>query len=146
MNNLMTGFFDMTKYDLDTLIRDWASGWSSASELPAFLSLFTDDAVYEDVAAAHIQHGKGEIENFYLSARNAFPDFNVRLTSHMAVEGRAAAEWHMTGTHQGELLGIPATHKPISVRGASVFELSGNKIKRVADYYNMAEMVSQLGA
>lgn len=127
------------------LIQDWAAAWSGALPLDRFLALFTDDAIYEDVAAAHLQRGKSEIEGFYRSARVAFPDFKVELTSLVAGIDRASAEWRMTGTQKGELMGLPATHKTISMRGISAFELTGGKIKRTTDYYNMAEMMKQLG-
>lgn len=92
-----------------------------------------------------MQRGKSEIENFYKASRSAFPDFKVELTSRSADGDRATAEWHSTGTHQGDLLGLPATHKAISLRGVSIFEFAGSKIKRVTDYYNWAELVRPLG-
>lgn len=39
------------------LIADWAQH-ASSHDLEQLLSLFTDDAVYEDVAAGMVSHGK----------------------------------------------------------------------------------------
>jgi hypothetical protein len=35
--------------------------------------------------------------------------------------------------------------QPISVRGANIFELEGDRIRRSADYYDVAGILAQLG-
>ena len=40
---------------------------------------------------------------------------------------------------------MPATNKPFSVRGASVFELQDDKFKPCSDYWNMATVLKQSG-
>lgn len=51
----------------------------------------------------------------------------------------------MTGTHQGDLAGMPATHKKFSIRGASVVELNNARIKRISDYWDLVTFLKQLG-
>jgi hypothetical protein len=72
-----------------------------------------------------VNHGTTELANFYSLVFDAFPDFKIELTSHFVAGKWAGAEWLMTGTHQGDLPGLPATNNPFSLRGASVFELQG---------------------
>ena len=55
----------------------------------------------------------------------AFPDLRFALTWALVAGERAAAEWTMSGTQAGDFTGLPATHEPFRVRGASVFELVG---------------------
>lgn len=110
------------------------------------LALFTDDLVYEDVAAEHIMRSKRELAEFYTMGHAAFPDFQLQLTSHVVSGSRAAAEWTMTGTHRGALFGLAATGKRMSMRGVSVFEIQGDQLRRCTDYYNVATMMKQLGA
>jgi steroid delta-isomerase-like uncharacterized protein len=74
-----------------------------------------------------------------------FPDFKIELTSQSTNGKRADAEWILSGTHKGDFPGLPATNKRISVRGASVFELQGNKLSRCSDYWDMATALKQIG-
>jgi hypothetical protein len=42
-------------------------------------------------------------------------------------------------------LGVPATGKPFAVRGVPVFELEGDRLRRIADYYNLLGVMAQVG-
>jgi len=92
-----------------------------------------------------VNHGKTEVANFFTLVFGAFPDFKMELTAHFVAGTWAGAEWLMTGTHQGDLPGLPATHKPFSIRGASVFELHGTRFSRCSDYWDMATFLKQIG-
>lgn len=126
-------------------IEEWAAVWSSPAMREQFLSLVTDDCVYEDVTMGVVNHGKTEVANFYTLVFGAFPDFKMELTAHFGAGNWAGGEWLMTGTHQGDLPGLPATKKPFSIRGASVFELQGTTFKRCSDYWDMATFLKQIG-
>jgi steroid delta-isomerase-like uncharacterized protein len=54
-------------------------------------------------------------------------------------------EWTMSGTHQGDLPGMPATGRSFSVRGATVLQLADGLISRNSDYWDMATLLGQLG-
>jgi steroid delta-isomerase-like uncharacterized protein len=51
----------------------------------------------------------------------------------------------MSGTHKGDLPKIPATGKPFSVRGSTIYELREGKIKRNSDYWDMVTFLKQIG-
>jgi predicted ester cyclase len=51
----------------------------------------------------------------------------------------------MRGTHRGDLPGMPATGKQVDVRGASILEFAGDRIRRCSDYWDMATFLKQLG-
>jgi steroid delta-isomerase-like uncharacterized protein len=126
------------------LVENWASAWSSR-DVAKVLSIFTDDCVYEDVTMGVVNHGKTELETFARGIFAAFPDFTLQLTSQFAAGSWAGAEWTMSATHKGDLPGLPATGKRFSIRGATVFELQGEKIRRVSDYWDMVTFLKQTG-
>jgi steroid delta-isomerase-like uncharacterized protein len=127
------------------VIEEWAAVWSSPTMREQLVSLFTDDCVYEDVTMGVVNHGKTEVANFYTLVFGAFPDFKIELTSHFVAGNWAGAEWLMAGTHHGDLPGLPATNKPFSIRGASVFELRGTRFSRCSDYWDMVTFLKQIG-
>jgi steroid delta-isomerase-like uncharacterized protein len=135
----------MATSDVEKLIKNLTLAWSSPNALDKFLFLFTDDCVYEDVATGAIVHGKTELAQFYQQGRSAFPDFKIEVTSSFGTSHRAGAEWIASGTHRGDLPELPATNKPFSLRGASIFELLDNRVKRCSDYSDMAALLRQLG-
>ena len=52
---------------------------------------------------------------------------------------------HLTGTHKGPLLGIPATNKKIDTHGCNVIELRNGKAVRSRLYADNATLFQQLG-
>jgi hypothetical protein len=40
---------------------------------------------------------------------------------------------------------MPATGRRVDVRGASIFEFSGERIRRCSDYWDLATFLGQLG-
>ena len=75
----------------------------------------------------------------------AFPDVRSELISTTAQGDRAVAEFRARGTHNGELLGVGPTGKPVDVRVCNVVELREGKIYREREYFDTATMWSQLG-
>lgn len=128
----------------DTALEGWAEHWSS-HDMAQLLSLFTDDCVYEDVTLGIVNHGKGELAAFATGFFTAFPDFHVELLARFDTGAWAGVEWRMSGTHEGDLMGTPPTHRHFSLRGASTFALHGGKIQRCSDYWDFVTFAKQLG-
>ncbi len=47
--------------------------------------------------------------------RKGFSDIQWNITDIVADTDKVAVKWDMTGTHDGDFMGIPATNKKISV-------------------------------
>ena len=134
----------MSTINLEHTLDEWAAGWST-QDIERVLSLCTDQCLYEDVPLAVVNHGKEELRAFGQQVFNAFPDFKIELTTHIAAADWAMLEWTMSGTHQADLPGMPATGKHVEVRGASIVEFVGARIGRCSDYWDMATFLKQLG-
>src|SRR5215831_16429565 len=131
--------------EVERVLDDWATAWSS-HDTAKMLALFTDDCVYEDVTLGVVNHGKEELRAFADGTFAATPDFKVELTARFVAGNWAAMEWVMSGTHKGDFPGLPATGKRFSaVRGATVLELQGSKIRRNSDYWDAATFMRQVG-
>ena len=126
------------------LIETEAGGWSPKN-MDQLLSVFTDDVTYVDTPLGSTFRGKEELRAFAQSFFNAFPDLKAVITSTVISGDRAASEWIFTGTQTGDLAGMPASNKQMDLRGVSIYEFEGGKIKRKIDYWDMATMLKQLG-
>ncbi len=60
--------------------------------------------------------------------RGAFPDLNWGIDEMIAEGDRVVARTTMTGTHLGELFGIPPTGKQVSMYGVHILRIAGGKI------------------
>ena len=134
----------MATVEVERVLEEWAAGWS-AHDVDKVAALFTDDCVYEDVPLGAINHGKEELKAFGRPFFQAFPDFTIELTACFAADAWAAMEWLMSGTHEGDLPGMPATGKSFSVRGSTILELRDGRIRRNSDYWDMATFLKQVG-
>ena len=135
----------MTMSSTDTALKEWAAAWSSGDP-DRLASIFTDDGVYEDGTMGVLTGGKAELKAFADGIFAAIPDFTVELSSLFTSGPWAGMEWTMSGTHRGDLPGLPATGKPFTLRGASILELSSGQLARCTDYWDMVSFLRQIGA
>ena len=131
---------------LEKQARDSLKAWN-AHDVDKILSEWTDDCIREDVALGTLYRGKAEVRATLESEFSAFPDFKLEFKSVIASGDRVATEWVTTGTFKGvlTLVGIQPTGKAFSLRGVSIVEMRGDKIKRFTEYYDSSTLFKQLG-
>ena len=126
---------------LDRYLDAW-----NAHDPAAVARHMADNAVYEDVALGRVLHGPSEIAKFVEEATRSSSDFRFEVVSLITTGSDYANEWVMLGTNDRALPGVPATGRSFRVRGASVGKLdSSGLIVENRDYYNLAELLTQLG-
>jgi steroid delta-isomerase-like uncharacterized protein len=78
--------------------------------------------------------------------RHAFPDFHVSSLDEVAEGDTVAVRWEVTGTHQAEIMGIPATRKAVTTPGMTFYRFSGGRI--VEMWWNVDHLgtMRQVGA
>ncbi len=97
----------------------WNTGdVSKAADIfsPKFVDHFTNDTGIDEAAQL--------IGRF----RTAFPDLKFTLDDEFAAENKVVHRWTMSGTHQGELMGIPPTSKAATWTGITIFMFEDGKI------------------
>ena len=115
-------------------IEQWAAAWS-ARDPERLLQLFTADLVYEDVPMGAICRGTTELRAFAESVFARLSDVSFELQSIFADGSKGGAEWVMRVARAG---------RHAEVRGASLFDFDGDRIRRCSDYWDMATYVRQL--
>ena len=68
-----------------------------------------------------------------------------RPKSVVAELDKVAVGLRLSGSHQGELMGIPATGKPIAITGIEIFRLADGKIVEQWVAVDSMGMLQQLG-
>ena len=85
-------------------------------------------------------------KQFVTAIHTTFPDINFTIEDLAAEEDKVAFRWTMIGTHNNEFMGIAATGKQFTVKGATFARLSNEKMSEAWLYWDRLKMVEQLGA
>jgi steroid delta-isomerase-like uncharacterized protein len=101
---------------------------------------FSEDGVYEDVAAGHISRGRAEVCKWAEEAFADIENFRIEIVSSSFYNGGGAVEWVWSGTDKGLL----KTGKNFSVRGVSIIEVRRENISRYKEFYNFSTVMKQL--
>lgn len=127
------------------VVREWAAAWNTGSH-ERMVGLFTEDGVYEDHAFQVVFNGKDGIAQWVSITNQVIDDTHVEVEEASRAGDRIYVEWTFSGTNSaGGLAGQPPTGESFSVPAVSVFEMEGGKIRRVDDYYNLADLLRQVG-
>ena len=122
------------------LAQRWADAWNS-HDADAVAELFARDGFFEDVPFGVVAHGTSEIRAVAQSFFTVVPDLHISVVSGSLNGGRGSIEWVFSGTDQG----VYRTGKTFAVRGTTVLELTGNRISRDSDYWDLATLLRQIG-
>jgi len=124
---------------------NYLDAWN-AHDSTAVARYMADDAIYEDVALGRVLRGPSEIASFVEEATRSSSDFRFEEVSLFMAGNDYANEWVMLGTNDRARPGAPATGRSFRVRGASIGRLdTSGRIIENRDYYNLAELLTQLG-
>ena len=86
------------------------------------------------------------IQDFIATTQNSFPDFRIRIEAEIAEGDLVVLRQTMSGTQQGEFMGLPASGKQFSMIGVYIFRIAGGKIAELWGLSNSLGMMQQLGA
>src|SRR3954451_17875903 len=105
-----------------------------------------DDVIWRDVALGLPMQATAALEQAAQAYMTAFPDLHVKVNSYTVDGPRLAQEWTSTGTHRGEIMGIPPTGRWVQTFGALVTTSDDNgQVIEGSVYWNPMEMMRQLG-
>jgi steroid delta-isomerase-like uncharacterized protein len=77
--------------------------------------------------------------------RSSFPDIHWTVEDTIAEGDLVAARWTSTGTHQGELAGIPPTGASVAGTGISILRIAEGKVEEEWASWDALAVMQQLG-
>ena len=102
--------------------------------------------MFTDIGTGQVSHGREEVREAVKGLFATFSDLHIDRTSNIAQGSMLAHEFMMSGVHSGSVPGLDATGMSFSLAGAIVAETRDGKISRATEYWNMADLLSQVGA
>ena len=89
--------------------------------------------------------GPGGLKPVFAMLREAFPDIAVEISAVLAESDRIACRVCVTGTHRGDLFGVPASGKPIRFALHEFHEFAGDCIRRSFHMEDLFGLFMQIG-
>jgi steroid delta-isomerase-like uncharacterized protein len=77
--------------------------------------------------------------------RAAFPDLRFTVEEQVAEGDTVVTRWAVTGTHRGEMMGIPPTGKQVAVGGIWISRIRGGQVVEEWGVSDELGMLQQLG-
>jgi steroid delta-isomerase-like uncharacterized protein len=107
--------------------------------------LVTADFVNHDSAAPEPTVGPDAAKASIKGYRAAFPDLRIAIEDQIADDDRVVTRWSAKGTHEGELMGMPATGKQATVIGITIDRIVDGRIAETWTNWDTLGMLQQLG-
>jgi steroid delta-isomerase-like uncharacterized protein len=131
-------------YDNGALVRRFFDEVWNKGNLGAMGELLSADHIAHDPIAGDMRGIELERAQV-LGYRNAFPDLRFILDDVLVSGEKVAVRWSVTGTHDGEIMGVPPTGKTHSLTGITISRISNGKIVESWVEWNTLQFAQNLG-
>jgi steroid delta-isomerase-like uncharacterized protein len=105
---------------------------------------YAEHAVVEDSLYPEPFVGRDAIMTRTHGRLPAIPDLKITTTNRVTHGNQVSTEWIATGTHLGDLPGLPASGHSFSIPGVTVVVRHNGEIVRESLYYDMENVRQQL--
>lgn len=89
--------------------------------------------------------GREALQALFAAYRSGLPDLNASIDDLVASGDKVVISITLSGTHTGDLMGIPATGKRLQVTGMVLSRLEDGRIIEEREILDMLGMFQQLG-
>ena len=91
-------------------------------------------------------HGPEDMKQSVLAVRAALPDVHFTIDHLIADGNQVVGAFTIRGTQTGELMGIPATGRPVVFTAVDIWEFrNGEVVKRHLALFDQLDLLQQLG-
>ncbi len=90
-------------------------------------------------------HGTAALKAFLAGYHAAFPDLRMAIDELIVADDKAVIFFTLTGTHEGELMGIPPTGKQMRVHGVVRSRFEDGRIVEEWELLDQLAILTQLG-
>lgn len=145
----MTGTTRLTENEMRSMNDAMFEAWNR-HDIEGVLRHLQPDVLWVDPTLDEPAHGKVGAAASMANTFTAFPDFHLPaddFESFLDVEAQSGvAVWTARGTMTGRLdTGVPATGKPVNVRGATLFRLRDGLVGEYRLMFDALDMMQQMG-
>lgn len=129
------------------LLRRWFEEVWNKGRAEAIDEMLDADAIAHGLSDDEASPLKGphDFKPFHQTFRGAFPNVEVVVEEVIAENDLVAARCSVRGTHQGDHLGIAASHAPVHFTGMAIARIKDGKIIEAWNNFDFLKMNRQIG-
>jgi steroid delta-isomerase-like uncharacterized protein len=128
----------------DLAVRFTEKAWNEG-QLDLIDELFAADYVGHDAPRPEPVHGREGMKDFLRMYRVAFSDAHITLDDIIVQGDKVVTRWTGRGTHDGDLMGIAPTGKPVVFTGIRIFRVADGQIAEGWVNWDTFGLMRQLG-
>lgn len=113
-------------------------------KLDEIYEIFATDFILHDPAAGEVRGPEG-YKQFVTMYRTAYPDIHFIVEDQIAEGDKVVNRVTLTGTHKGELMGIPPTGVQVTMTAITYCHYAGGKMLEAWINADALGMLQQLG-
>lgn len=107
--------------------------------------VYAPEIVRHDCAIPEAIVGLDNVKDYLKNQFTAFPDLNLTEDEMIVAGNKGVQRWKMTGTNTGPMGNMPPTGRSVKISGVSVGHFDNGKLVEIWDFYNVLDMMQQLG-
>ena len=126
------------------IVRESWAAWN-AHDIEGVMKILDEKHVWEtDTLPAPVvgRDGYRQAMQMYIAA---FPDLHFSIDQLLPSGDFVVTRYTATGTHNGDLMGIPPTRRRAEVHGCTVMEVRNGTVVRSFVYWDTGHLLRQLG-
>jgi steroid delta-isomerase-like uncharacterized protein len=117
----------------------------NAHDLAAVLDTFGSTPRYDDEPYDEHHVGLEGIRRYYEDLLRALPDLHIDVKQRHVADDVITLEVEITGTHEGQWRGLPATGRRVRFPLCAIYTFDGDKLAGERIYYDRATVLHQVG-
>ncbi len=129
--------------DAKAIRRRYHDAWNSG-DTDALDGIMAPDVVNHSPLPGQ-PDGVAGFKQALLWMRSGVPDLVITMDSTVAEGDRVSTRWTGRGTHRGDLMGIPASGREVTVSGIDICRISEGRIAEYWQELDTLSMLQQLG-
>jgi steroid delta-isomerase-like uncharacterized protein len=133
----------MEQKDNEAALIQAVKAWN-AGDVDSYMELYGENIKLH--AGTYDFPNKNAVEGMYKGFLAATSDLRLEIHETIGDGDRLAARYTVNGTHTGELMGIPATGREISMTGITIMHFEDGKVVERWDSDDSVEVLSRLRA
>jgi len=136
----------MSAKEIKALVRRFfeESNKGKAAAMAVIDELFATNIVYHGGGGEEIR-GIKDYKQSTSESYNASPDLHFTLDDIVAEGDKVAVRFTLSGTHKGEIMGIPASNKKLTIWGINIYRVDGGKFVEGWERADTLGLMQQLG-
>ncbi|GAA3114386.1 steroid delta-isomerase-like uncharacterized protein [Kribbella aluminosa] len=127
------------------VVKDFIDGLFTKGDLSAVDTYLAEDFIAHDSPGFGGTPDREGFRHAGEQIRAAFPDWHSELHELIAEGDLVAERFTASGTHQAEVMGVPATGKTVTLPGINIFRVRDGRIVERWGQMDQLSLLRQLG-